>query len=230
MKKTNVFVALMLSGSLLVMSGCASMSNMGKGTLIGGGAGAALGAGIGALMGKGKGAAIGAAIGTAVGAGAGALIGKKMDKQKKELEALQGARTEEVVDINGLKGLKVTFDAGILFKTGKSDLSASAKTALSQFANSVKNNAQTDILIQGHTDNTGSDEVNIPLSEKRAASVNEFIKAQGVNNKVMVAGLGSTKPVADNTSSAGKTLNRRVEVYISANEEMIKSAEAGTLQ
>ncbi|MDD2797191.1 MAG: OmpA family protein [Bacteroidales bacterium] len=230
MKNSKTLVALLLSGSMLIMSSCGSMSNMGKGTLLGAGAGAALGAGIGALAGKGKGAVIGAAIGTAVGAGAGALIGKKMDKQKAELEALQGAKTEEFTDVNGLKGLKVTFDSGILFNTGKSDLSADAKTALGQFAASVKGNPQTDILIEGHTDNTGSDKINLPLSEKRAASVNNYLKSQGVTNKVVASGAGSSKPVADNASAEGKTQNRRVEVYITANVQMIKDAEAGSLK
>lgn len=229
MKKSNVLVSVLLSASLM-FSSCSSWSNMGKGTLLGAGAGAALGAGIGALAGKGKGAVIGAAIGTAVGAGAGALIGKKMDKQKAELEAIQGAKTEEIIDVNGLKALKVTFESGILFKTNSATLSAASKTALTDFASSIKNNPQTDVVIQGHTDNTGSDNINIPLSEKRAASVEAFLKSQGVNNKVTPMGLGSTKPVADNSTAEGKTQNRRVEVYISANSEMIKAAESGTLK
>ena len=86
MKKTNLLTILVLSGSI-IFSGCASMSNTGKGAAIGAGGGAALGAGIGALVGKGKGAAIGAAVGGAVGAGTGALIGRKMDKQKKRHKA-----------------------------------------------------------------------------------------------------------------------------------------------
>ena len=230
MKKSNVFFALLLSGSMLLMSGCASMSNTAKGALIGGAGGGAIGAGIGALAGKGKGAVIGAAVGTAVGATAGALIGKKMDKQKAELAAIQGAKTEEIVDINGLKALKVTFESGILFNVNSSTLSSSAKSSLAQFATSVKNNPQTDIVVQGHTDNTGSDAINQPLSEKRAASVESFLKTEGVNNKITSMGYGSTMPVADNSSVDGRAQNRRVEVYISANEEMIKAAEAGTLK
>lgn len=229
MKKSNALVSVLLSATIL-LSGCSSMSNMGKGTLFGAGAGAALGAGIGALAGKGKGAVIGAAIGTAVGAGAGALIGKKMDKQKAELEAIQGAKTEEIIDVNGLKALKVTFESGILFKTNSSTLSPASEIALTDFATSIKNNPQTDVVVQGHTDNTGSDNINIPLSEKRAASVNAFLKKQGVTNKVTAMGLGATKPVADNASADGKSQNRRVEVYISANSEMIKAAESGTLK
>ena len=101
MKKTNLLTILVLSGSI-IFSGCASMSNTGKGAAIGAGGGAALGAGIGALVGKGKGAAIGAAVGGAVGAGTGALIGRKMDKQKKELEAIERAQVETVTDANDL--------------------------------------------------------------------------------------------------------------------------------
>ena len=93
MKVKNLFIVSLLGGSLIlsggVFSGCASMSNTGKGAMIGAGGGAALGAGIGALTGKGKGAAIGAAVGAAVGSGTGALIGRRMDKQKKELEAIE---------------------------------------------------------------------------------------------------------------------------------------------
>lgn len=104
MKIRNLFVMLLLGGSLIfsgsVFTGCASWSNTGKGAAIGAGSGAALGAGIGALAGKGKGAAIGAAVGAAVGSGTGALIGRRMDKQKKELEAIEGAKVESVQDVN----------------------------------------------------------------------------------------------------------------------------------
>jgi len=101
------------------------MSNQGKGALIGAGGGAGLGAIIGAIAGN---TAIGAAIGGAVGAGAGAIIGKKMDKAKKEAEAVQNAQVEAVTDANGLEAVKVTFDSGILFATGSSTLSSTAMT------------------------------------------------------------------------------------------------------
>ena len=114
----------------LVLAGC-GMSKTGQGALIGAGGGAALGAVIGALAGN---AAIGAAVGGAVGAGTGAIIGKKMDKAKKEAEAIQNAQVEEVTDANGLEAVKMTFDSGILFKTGKSDLTADSKASLQQLA------------------------------------------------------------------------------------------------
>ncbi|WP_290378843.1 glycine zipper domain-containing protein, partial [Paramuribaculum intestinale] len=110
---------------LLISAGCSSMTNTGKGALIGGGGGAALGAGLGAIIGGGKGAAIGSAIGAGVGAGAGALIGKKMDKQQQELqrELAEKAQVEEVKDQNGLQAIKVTFSSGILFPTNGTTLS-----------------------------------------------------------------------------------------------------------
>lgn len=230
MKKSNVFVAFLLSASILVMSGCASMSNTSKGAIIGGVGGAAVGAGAGALIGKGKGAVIGAAIGGAVGAGAGALIGRKMDKQKAELAAIEGAKTQTVTDNNGLQAIQVTFDGGILFAAGKSVLSESAKTALITFGTSLKNNPLTDVVVEGHTDNTGSDKINQPLSEQRAASVTNFLKGQGVTNKITLVGYGSALPIGDNATLAGKSANRRVEIKITANAEMIKEAEAGTLK
>ena len=150
MKTRNFFVTFLLSGSIIFsgafLGGCASMSNTGKGAAIGAGGGAALGAGIGALAGKGKGAAIGAAIGAAVGSGTGALIGRRMDKQKKELEAIQEAKVETVTDANNLQAIKVTFDNGILFATNKSELSPAARTALTKFAASLKNSPDTDDL------------------------------------------------------------------------------------
>ncbi len=190
-----------------------------------------MGAGVGALAGGGKGAAIGAAIGAAVGAGSGALIGKKMDKQKAELEKMQNAKVETTTDANGLQAIKVTFEGGILFATGKSDLSATAKTNLNQFAASLKANPDTDITVQGHTDNTGSRQINEKLSLQRAQSVYNYLNAQGVAGTRMSAqGFASDFPVADNSTAAGQAQNRRVEVYITANKDMIDKANAGTLK
>ena len=97
----------------MVLSGC-NVSNTAKGTAIGAGGGAALGAIIGKIAGN---TAVGAVIGGAVGAGAGAIIGHKMDKAKKEAEAVKNAQVESVKDANGLDAVKVTFDSGILFAT-----------------------------------------------------------------------------------------------------------------
>ena len=159
-------IIIVLMVALLIVPGCGNMNQTTSGGLIGGGAGAAVGAGLGALLGKGKGAAIGAAIGSAVGAGAGVLIGRKMDKKAEQLEKeLENAKVETVTDVNGLEAIKITFESGLLFKTGKSDLSAASKNDLAKFATSMKDMADTDITIYGHTDNTGTAAVNERPSE-----------------------------------------------------------------
>lgn len=234
MKTNNLFVTLLLGGSIIasgsVFTSCASMSNTGKGAAIGAGGGAALGAGIGALVGKGKGAAIGAAVGAAVGSGTGALIGRRMDKQKKELEAIEGAKVESVKDANNLEAIKVTFDNGILFPTNKSELSASSREALTKFATSLKNSPDTDVTIYGHTDNTGTREVNERISKERADAVANFLVGQGISrSRIKTEGLAYDMPVADNGTASGRAQNRRVEVYITANTDMIQKAEKGEL-
>lgn len=222
----------------LVLSSC-SMSNTGKGSMIGAGGGAALGSIIGALasQNKGKGAAIGAAVGTAIGVTAGALIGKKMDKAKAEAEKIANAEVESVTDANGLQAVKVTFDSGILFNTSSSTLSATAQSSLSNFATNVLiANRDMDVAIIGYTDNQGwknstveqSKQKNIALSLQRAQSVETFLKSKGVSASQIksVEGLGEANPVADNTTASGRQENRRVEVFLYASEAMIKAAEA----
>lgn len=224
-KFTYVFLA---AAMMLGATGC-GMNKTGKGALIGGGGGAGLGAGIGALIGGGKGAGIGAAIGAAVGAGAGALIGNKMDKQQKELEAqlAEQAKIEKTTDANGLQAIKVTFDGGILFPTGKYTLNASAQSDLTKFAANLINNPNTDVNIFGYTDNTGSYAVNEKLSNQRANAVRDYLIKCGVNpDRLTAKGVPMADYIASNDTPEGRALNRRVEIYIIANEQMIKEAEA----
>lgn len=230
-KRIRGKVAVVLAAAVLMCSSCASWSNTGKGAAIGGGSGAAVGAGLGALIGGGKGAVIGAAVGGVVGTGAGAAIGKKMDRQKAELEQqMEDAKVETVTDANNLQAIKVTFDSGILFATGKSELSDAARASLTKFANSVRNNPQTDITIYGHTDNTGSRAVNERLSMERATAVANFLVGQGISrDRIKTEGLAYDSPVADNATAEGRAANRRVEVFITASAEMIRQAQAGTL-
>ena len=223
MKGTRLLVVGLLSVSL-VFSGCKSWSNAVKGGTIGTIAGAAVGAGVGKLLGN---TAVGAIAGAAVGGTTGVLIGKKMDKQAAELEAQLGTNAE--VERIG-EGIKVTFESGILFNTGKADLSTSSITALTKFAKTLMDYPDTDVMIYGHTDNTGSDAINQPLSENRANAVKAFLVAQGVvSSRLTTQGMGSTSPVATNDTEAGRTQNRRVEIAITANEEMLKKAQAGEL-
>ncbi len=217
----------------LMLGSCSSMTNTGKGALIGGGGGTALGAGIGALIGGGKGAAIGAGIGAAVGTGAGALIGKKMDKQQAELEAqlAEQAKVEEVTDQNGLQSIKVTFNGGILFPTNGTTLSASAKSSLAGFATNLRENPDTNVQIFGFTDNTGSYAVNEKVASGRADAVMTYLVNAGVSpQRLSAEALPMQYYVASNETAEGRAQNRRVEIYITANEKMIQQAQAGTLQ
>ena len=234
MKSLKAIAVALCAG--MVLSGC-SMSNTAKGGLIGAGGGAILGAVIGNIAGN---TAVGAAVGGAVGAGAGALIGKKMDKAKKEAEAVQNAQVESVTDANGLAAVKVTFDSGILFTTGSSTLSTTAKNSLSQFSTVLKGNADCDVAVQGYTDNAGwknstaeqSAQKNLNLSQQRAQAVTNYLLSLGVPSAQIrsTMGYGEANPVADNSTAAGKAQNRRVEVYMYASQNMIQQAEAGTLQ
>ena len=219
--------------SALLLSGCGNMNNLAKGTAIGGGSGAAVGAGLGALIGKdGKGAAIGAAIGTAVGAGVGALIGSKMDKKAAELaEVLEDANVEVVTDTNDLKAVKVTLESGILFETSSSQLSNDSRIALRNFSNNMADLPDTDLTIVGHTDNTGTPEYNDKLSVERANSVATFLQSCGMSkDRMVIEGRSFYEPIADNSTKEGRLQNRRVEIFITANEKMINDAQAGTLQ
>jgi len=206
-------------------TGCSSMNNTTKGTLIGAGGGAAIGAGVGALIGKNaKGTIIGAAIGTAVGAGTGAAIGHAMDKKAAKLkeQLAQQAAVETVQDGNGLTAIKVTFDADMSFAKNSSTLSASAKSALKTFAASMN---EADVLnagiqIKGHTDSSGGDAINQPLSEKRAKAVGDILRANGVTtSRVAEYGMASSEPITGNAADAA---NRRVEVYIVATDAMVQ--------
>ncbi|MBQ0150623.1 MAG: OmpA family protein [Bacteroidales bacterium] len=230
-KAISLFLCAAMIASGCMFTGCSSMSKTAEGSLVGSGAGAALGAVVGAIVGKdGKGAAVGAAIGTAVGAGTGALIGKKMDKKAEELKALEAAQVETVTDQNGLEAIKVTFDSGILFPTNGTTLSADSKAALSNFAKQMTDMPETDFTIYGHTDNTGTAAVNERISLQRAESVAKYLKSCGIaETRMTTEGKSFNEPVADNATAEGRKLNRRVEVYITANANMIQAAENGTL-
>lgn len=213
---------------------CSCSTKAGTGSIIGAGGGAVIGGILGNIIGKdSKATAIGAAIGSAVGAGSGALIGKHMDKVAAETAAqVENAKVETVTDANGLSCVKVTFDSGILFKTGKYDLNDASKNELANFAEVLKKNTDCSVDIQGYTDNVGSDAVNNPLSQNRAESVASFLKQKGVSNNQLknVTGFGASNFVADNTTEAGRQQNRRVEVYMYASEAMINAANSGTLR
>lgn len=217
-KRTNPTLTLLL---LIPTIAACSMSRTERGALIGAGAGAAAGAAVGKATGS---TARGAIIGAVVGGTAGALIGRQMDKQAEELAAeLPNATVERVGE-----GLLVTFDSGILFTFDSDMVRGDAGTNLSNLAASVKAYPDTELLIVGHTDATGSDSYNQGLSERRAASAKRYLVSQGVpDERVKVEGRGETEPVADNATDAGRAQNRRVEVAIFASEEYRKRVTRG---
>ena len=139
---------------------------------------------------------------------------------------------EKVTDSNGLEAVKVTFDSGILFATNKADLNANSKSALANFSKTLRENNLLSVDIYGHTDSTGNDGINIPLSNKRAQSVESYLKSCGVSASQFknVSGKGSSEPVADNSTVEGRKQNRRVEVYLYASQAMVDAANAGTLK
>jgi outer membrane protein OmpA-like peptidoglycan-associated protein len=215
MKKTNLKIAgiiLTLASSTMMFQGCAKATKTEKGTVIGATAGGTIGAIIGKKVGN---TAVGAIIGGAVGGTAGAYIGRKMDKQAEEIK--NTIPNAEVIREG--EGIIVKFESGILFDVDKYALKTNARTNIKNLSNSLKNNLDTDILIVGHTDATGSDNYNLRLSERRAASVRSYIIAQGITaTRLSTEGRGE-KEIGDNETEAGRALNRRVEIVIIANEK-----------
>ena len=193
-----------------------------SGALIGAGAGGLAGAGVGAAFGGGKGALVGGAVGAAAGAGAGALVGNYMDKQEKALKQVKGAKVERQGD-----QLLVKFNSAILFDTGKSKLKPASKKDLTEFAKVLKEYKDTDLVVEGHTDNKGKKPVNQKLSLARAKAVIGLLETQGVEaGRLTPQGYADDRPVAANTSEAGRAQNRRVQIQISANKQLAQQSSA----
>jgi len=213
-------VVLLLSAALLFGGniGC-GWSNAAKGGAIGAGAGGAVGGVIGHATGN---TAIGAIIGAAVGGTAGILIGNEMDKRAEEMRRdIQGARIERIGE-----GIKITFDSGLFFDFDKSDLRPEAATNVERLAEILNRYPDTDILVEGDTDNIGSEAYNLKLSERRAQAVANFLVGQDVaGSRISIVGLGETNPIASNATDYGRQQNRRVEVAVFANDKLKKAAQ-----
>jgi len=190
-----------------------------KGAAIGGAAGAVGGNIIGRAAGN---STLGTIIGAAIGGTAGGIIGHDMDKQAKEIQTqIPGAKVERVGE-----GIKVEFNEKILFAFSKSDLSDSAKMNLDNLATILKNNPNTNIEIQGHTDSRGTEEYNMGLSLRRANTVRDYLISQGIDgSRMTVKGYGETAPAYSNDTPEGMAQNRRVEFLITANDQMKAQAE-----
>jgi outer membrane protein OmpA-like peptidoglycan-associated protein len=158
-----------------------------------------------------------------VGGVAGAYIGNYMDKQAAEIEQdLQGAQVERVGE-----GIKVTFDSGILFDVNKATLRPEAQANLRDLARILNKYPDTNVLIEGHTDATGSEEYNLELSRARAQAVANFLAGMQVDpTRFSIMGYGESQPIASNESVEGRQANRRVDLAIMANDKLKKVAES----
>jgi outer membrane protein OmpA-like peptidoglycan-associated protein len=188
------------------------------GAVIGAGGGAVVGAVIGRATGN---TAVGAIFGAAVGGAAGAIIGGYMDKQAEEMERdLEGARIERVGE-----GIKITFGGGLLFDVDRADLRPAAQEELVKLSKILNKYDDTNILVEGHTDATGTEDYNMELSRRRASSVGTYLAAQNVQvGRMQAVGYGEIQPTSSNDTSEGRQLNRRVEVAIFANDELKEAA------
>jgi outer membrane protein OmpA-like peptidoglycan-associated protein len=196
------------------LSGCANMTETQKTTGTGAAIGAVAGGVIGAATGGGKSAATGAAIGAAVGAGGGYLWSKHMEKQKMEMEqATQG--TGVSVSQTADNQLKLDIPSDVSFDTGRYEIKSNLRPILDRFSTTLNQNPVTMVTIIGHTDSTGTDAINNPLSVNRAASTRDYLVARGVAaSRIAIDGRGSREPVADNNTVEGRATNRRVEIFV----------------
>lgn len=180
-------------------------------TATGAGIGAAVGALASILDGKKEADEILAR--AAIGAVVGGSIGAYMDAQEERIARIPGTSVERL-DRNTLL---VKFESDVLFQVNSSDLGGRSRDTLSQMTGVLRDYPKTAVVIQGHTDSTGSDAHNQKLSERRAGSVHRFFSNQGIPQQRLIAmGYGETMPVADNTTESGRRLNRRVDVVLRA--------------
>jgi outer membrane protein OmpA-like peptidoglycan-associated protein len=203
------------AGILVTLTaGCANMTETQRGTATGAGVGAVGGAVVGSLFGGSSGARAGAALGTAVGAGGGYIWSKRMEDQKRAMEqAAQG--TGVAVTQTPDNQLKLEVPSDVSFRVGRADIEPAFRPVLDRFAQTLSANPGTTVRIIGHTDSTGGDAINEPLSVDRAESVRAYLADRGVAmQRVAIDGRGAREPVADNTSDAGRARNRRVDVLI----------------
>lgn len=210
--------AAFLGAAALFFSGCATnaytgetqASKTGIGAGIGALAGAAIGAASSSKKDRKKGILIGAASGAAVGGGIGAYMDYQNKKLRQELQS-----TGVSVTKNADNTITLNMPGDITFKSGKSDLQTNFIPVLNSVAKVLKEYNKTTIVVSGHTDNTGSESVNLPLSQQRALSVANYLSSKGVAaSRFQTKGYGSKQPVASNKTPAGRAQNRRVVIKL----------------
>ena len=222
---SSALVAFTLAGSL---GGCASMTEKQSTIAKGAGIGAAGGAVIGAVAGGTKGAVIGAAVGGVAGGVAGNVWSNRMEAQKKQMEQAT-AGTGVAVTQTPDNRLKLDIPSDISFDVGRTDIKPNFRSVLDTFANGLSSNENAKVTIIGHTDGSGSDAVNNPLSINRAASVRDYLSTRGVaSNRFIVEGRGSREPIAANDTTANKAKNRRVEIFVAEPAPVASATPATT--
>lgn len=222
----RIFTVLFAATLLFGCDATRNASNKQKGAVIGATSGAVLGGVVGNQVGDGN-TALGAIIGGVVGGAAGAYIGDRMDKQAQRIEEeIPGAEVERVGE-----GINVTFDetSGVYFATNKYNIEGQSREALDKLAGIFKEYPNTNILVEGHTDSTGSDAYNLTLSKNRAQAVTNFLVNEGISSgRIETKWYGESQPKYDNSTVEGRAKNRRVELAIVANEELIEEAKRKT--
>ncbi|SFW46937.1 Outer membrane protein OmpA [Sinomicrobium oceani] len=210
----------------LFTTGCDTIKNAGnkeKGAVIGAASGAVIGGVIGNNVGNKKNSALGAIIGGVVGGAAGTYIGDRMDRQAERIEEeIPGAEVTRVGE-----GINVTFDesSGVYFATNKYNINSESSATLHKLAGIFKEYPNTLVLVEGHTDNTGSAEYNMGLSQRRAESVTNYLVGQGISSgRFTTKWFGETQPKYDNSTAEGRAKNRRVEIAIVADEQLKEEA------
>jgi outer membrane protein OmpA-like peptidoglycan-associated protein len=200
---------------IIALGGCANMNEVQRGTATGAGIGAGLGAVIGAASGGGgRRAAQGAAVGGAAGAVIGNIWSARMEQQKRDMQqATQGTGIQ--VSQTPDNRLKMEIPSDISFDTNRADIKPNFRPILDRFASTLQSNPNSNVTIIGHTDSTGSDAINNPLSVNRAAETRQYLASHGVApNRIQIDGRGSHEPIASNTTEATRARNRRVEIYV----------------
>lgn len=210
----NTQMKIIAAALALTLAGCANMTETQKGTTKGAAIGAGAGAVVGAIAGGGKGAAIGAGVGAVGGAIAGNVWSKRMEAQKQEMEQATAGTGVAVTQTEDNR-LKLEIPSDISFDTNRADIKSNFRPILDKFATGLIQNPNTTVSIVGHTDSTGTDAINNPLSINRAASTRDYITARGVAvSRISIDGRGSREPIASNDTVANRAKNRRVEIFV----------------